>query len=95
MLALRFCGRLAEEIDHVASIFRRLREEREVSFCGDEETGAPAEELYTQQDSGEALRDARLVLALCQEFIGSPRSRWPSGNPLWCRYPLLPQGRGR
>lgn len=65
----RFRGKMAEEIDRLASISRRLREEREVSFYGDEEMGIPAEELYTQQDADEALSEARFVLELCQHFI--------------------------
>ncbi|MGH9341364.1 MAG: hypothetical protein ACRD1R_17700 [Acidobacteriota bacterium] len=41
----RFQGEIEQKIDHLASITRRLRQEREVSFYGDEETGVPAEEL--------------------------------------------------
>lgn len=65
----RFRERMADELDRLASISRRLRAEREISFYGDEEMGIPAEELYAQQDADEALRDARFVVEVCQAFI--------------------------
>ena len=65
----RFRGRMADELDRLASISRRLRAEREISFYGDEEVGIPAEELYTQQDADDALQDARFVVEVCQAFI--------------------------
>lgn len=68
----RFRGRIAEDIDRLASISRRLREEREVSFYGDEEMGIPPEELYAQRDADEALSEARFVMTLCQNFILRP-----------------------
>lgn len=67
----RFRGRMADEIDRAASISRRLRQEREASFYGDEEMGIPAEELYTRQDAAEALSEAKFILTLCQDFIAN------------------------
>ncbi len=62
----------AAEIDTLVSASRRLREERELAFYGDEETDTEAEALFSQQDADEALRTARRVIALC---AGSKKSR--------------------
>lgn len=56
---------LAAEIDALVSASRRLREERELAFYGDEETDTEAEALYSQPDAEEALRIARHVVELC------------------------------
>jgi len=53
----------------VVSISRWLREEREISFYGDEETGAPPERLYASHDADEALRDAHFIVELCQSSV--------------------------
>jgi hypothetical protein len=34
------------------SVSRRLRQEREISFYGNEEIGAPPERLYSADDAG-------------------------------------------
>lgn len=68
--AERFPGLATEDLDRAASISRRLREERELSFYGDEEVGAPPERLYAAHDAEEALRDARFVLELSEGLIG-------------------------
>lgn len=65
----RFQGELGDQIESLASISRRLRQEREISFYGDEETGLPPEELYTNEDAAQALTDARQVVRLCENFI--------------------------
>lgn len=52
------------ELPRIRSIARQLRKERETSFYGDDETGIPATELYTEYDAKEALNDARLVVKL-------------------------------
>lgn len=65
----RFQGRIMDEVDRLASISRRLWREREISFYGNEEMGIPAEELYTQQDADDALRDARFVVEVCRAFM--------------------------
>jgi hypothetical protein len=56
---------LAAEIDALVSASRRLREERELAFYGDEETGTAAEALFSRADADEALRTARHVVGLC------------------------------
>lgn len=58
---------LAAEIDTLVSASRRLREERELAFYGDEDTDTEAEALFSQPDADEALRTARCVLALCAQ----------------------------
>lgn len=57
------------EIDRMASISRRLRREREVSFYGDEEIGAPPQQLYVEADARTALEDAHFVLDHCQRLL--------------------------
>jgi len=52
-------------LDHLMSAPRRLRREREVSFYGDEESGAAPDRLYTGGDAEQAV-DARLVVELCE-----------------------------
>ncbi len=58
-----------KEIDRLASISRRLRREREVSFYGDEETGAPPQRLYTEDDARVAVEEAGYVLDRCRELL--------------------------
>jgi len=58
------------EIERLASISRRLRREREVSFYGDEEVGAAPQQLYTEPDARMALDDAQYVLEHCRRLIG-------------------------
>lgn len=53
-----------KELPQIRSIARQLRKERETSFYGDDETGLPATELYTEYDAKEALDNARLVVKL-------------------------------
>lgn len=55
---------VAAEIDTLVSASRRLREERELAFSGDEETETEAEALYARGDAEEAPALARRVLAL-------------------------------
>lgn len=57
------------EIDRLASISRRLRREREASFYGDEEIGAPPQQLYVEADARTALEDARYVLERSQQLL--------------------------
>ena len=57
---------MRSHLDRVVSVSRRLRQEREVSFYGDEEVGAPPERLYSAADAEDALGDARFVLDLCE-----------------------------
>jgi len=63
--AARLPGALTPQLDRLVSVSRRLRREREVSFYGDEESGAAPDRLYTRGDADDAVRDARLVVDLC------------------------------
>ncbi|MGD9897386.1 MAG: HEPN domain-containing protein [Candidatus Methylacidiphilaceae bacterium] len=65
----RFPETFAREIDRYASISRRLRAERELSFYGDEETQTTAEGLYSSEDAKAALADAEEVLRGCRELL--------------------------
>jgi len=60
---------LVGAIDTLVSASRRLREERELAFYGDEETGTEAESLFSQPDADEALSKARQVLDLCSRSL--------------------------
>ena len=51
-------------LDRLVSTSRRLRQEREISFYGDDETGAPPDRLYSRDDAEAALGDARFVLTV-------------------------------
>jgi len=63
----RLPAHLAAEIDLLVSASRRLREERELAFYGDEETETEteAEALFSREDAEDALRTARRVVELC------------------------------
>ncbi|MFQ5827566.1 MAG: HEPN domain-containing protein [Candidatus Methylomirabilia bacterium] len=65
----KFPEPFGKEIDRVASISRRLRREREVSFYGDEETGAPPQRLYTEDEARVAVEEAGSVLDRCRELL--------------------------
>ncbi len=68
--AQRLPPALANEIDTLVSASRRLREERELAFYGDEETDTEAEALFTRADADDALETARRVVALCAAAQG-------------------------
>jgi HEPN domain-containing protein len=53
---------VAAEIDTLVSASRRLREEHELAFYGDEETQTKAEALYARGDAEESLALARRSL---------------------------------
>jgi hypothetical protein len=61
----RLPPRLAAKIDLLVSTSRRLREERELAFYGDEETDTEAEALFSRADAEDALQRARRVVELC------------------------------
>jgi HEPN domain-containing protein len=63
---------VSAQLDRLISISRRLSEEREISFYGDEVLEVPPEELYTQQDAEAALAEARIVLGVCSEAVPKP-----------------------
>jgi HEPN domain-containing protein len=67
----KFTAAFREQIDRMAAISHRLRREREASLYGDEQTGAPPQRLYTEEDARAALRDAGFVLANCTELLAS------------------------
>lgn len=60
----RLPSTLTVHLEGLISISRRLRQEREISFYGDEELGAPADRLYSADDSTQAMHDARVVIVL-------------------------------
>jgi HEPN domain-containing protein len=70
--AARFPETFTTHLDRTVSVSRRLREEREISFYGDEEIGAPAERLYTAGDAQDALCDARFILTICESHLPGP-----------------------
>jgi HEPN domain-containing protein len=69
----RYRGRLppylADNLDRITRISRTLREEREISFYGDEEAGFTPEELYTEDDADKAVSDATFIFDLCERVI--------------------------
>lgn len=67
--ANRYPADFARAIPRLASVSRRLRAEREISFYGDEESGVPPEQLYTEDDAVEALSKAGSVLDICRSLI--------------------------
>lgn len=60
---------LSSEIDLLTSASRKLREEREAAFYGDEDSGMTAEALYAREDADEALDLARRVVGLCEAAL--------------------------
>ena len=61
----RLPSQMSDRLDRITSISRTLREEREISFYGDEEAGFTAEELYSAEDAEKAISDATFVFELC------------------------------
>jgi len=64
--AERLPAGLTQHLDRLVSVSRRLRREREVSFYGDEGSDAAPDRLYTVEDAGQAVGDARMVVDLCR-----------------------------
>lgn len=60
---------IAADIDTLLSASRRLREERELAFYGDEETDTDADALFSKADADDALGLARHVVGLCLAAI--------------------------
>lgn len=65
----RFPEGFREHVERLASISRRLARERELSFYGDEAAGVPPQRLYTEDDAGQALEEARFVLDRCVHLV--------------------------
>jgi HEPN domain-containing protein len=60
---------MGAHVERLVSISRRLRQEREISFYGDDEVAAPPERLYSRADSEAALGDASFVLGLAENHF--------------------------
>lgn len=58
-------------LERLVSISRRLREERELSFYGDDLTETPPQQLYYKEDANSALEDARFVVANAKPILPS------------------------
>ena len=69
----RLPSHLTAEIDALVSASRRLREESELAFYGDEESGTDAEALFSRADADDALRTARPVVELCARRPQNPQ----------------------
>ena len=76
----RFPAWFGEELTELASISRRLRGERELSFYGDEAAGIPPEALYSREDAERAWADAGLVLKVCRQLMGRSDLQAGSGG---------------
>lgn len=61
----RLPAEAAAQIDLLVSASRRLREEREIAFYGDDESDTEAEALFSRADAEDALKMARRVLEIC------------------------------
>jgi HEPN domain-containing protein len=68
----RFSSEIQKECEHLQSISRSLKKERETSFYGDEELQLPPEELYHQRDAEHALAEARFLFQLVKTEMGKP-----------------------
>lgn len=58
----KISSKLVKELPRIISISRRLRQERETSFYGDEEQELPPSALYTQIDADEARKDVEWLM---------------------------------
>jgi HEPN domain-containing protein len=65
----RLPSALDKHLDKIAQVSRALREEREMSFYGDEEAGFGPEEIYTAEDADKAILDATFIYELCEAVI--------------------------
>lgn len=65
----RFPPWFAAEVGTLARVSRQLRGERERSMYGDEDTGLPPREIYTQADGQQTLQDPQLVVDLCARLV--------------------------
>ena len=66
----RLPARVAAAAEELAEISRRLRQEREISFYGDEDF-IPTEE-YDRAEAASAVADAKRVLEFLSEFPDAP-----------------------
>lgn len=63
----RLPDRLVKELPRIISVSRRLRQERETSFYGDEEQELPPSALYSRLDADEAKKDVEWLLSLIKK----------------------------
>lgn len=62
----RFSPTIVANMDRIVSVSRQLRQEREVSFYGDEEQELPASAMYTQIDAQVAKENAEWMMQLIE-----------------------------
>lgn len=60
----RLPSKLVKNLQRIISMSRRLRQERETSFYGDEEQELPPSALYTQIDADQAKKDVEWLRRL-------------------------------
>ena len=63
----KFPGPISRQADRIATISKRLKKERELSFYGDIDF-IPTEE-YKIEDAMEAMEDANFVITLCKKVV--------------------------
>jgi HEPN domain-containing protein len=68
----RVPAEMQKNLDRLISISRRLSEERELSFYGDDMVDVPPEALYSRQDAEAALTDAQFVVQTCLNVVPKP-----------------------
>ena len=74
----RLPAHLAAEIDLLVSASRRLREERELAFYGDEETEAEA--LFSREDAEDALGQHAGWWSCARQGVGASNARADQGT---------------
>ncbi len=77
--ASRFPTLTEEQVKELAHISARLRADRERSMYGDEETGIPADQLYTDYDATVAAVWAEKVQNLCRALLKGAGAVGPEG----------------
>lgn len=65
----RFPDWFAQEVEVLSRISKELREDRELSFYGDEEAGKTPDDLFGEADACEAFEGAKKVYELCHQVI--------------------------
>lgn len=63
----KYVKEVAEEIERICVISKRLKKERELAFCGDIDF-IPTEE-YSVKDAQEAIEDANFVVGIAKQVI--------------------------
>jgi HEPN domain-containing protein len=65
----RFPQWFRESVDQLSLISRQLAGERQRSMYGDSDLDLSSEELYTEFDAREAVRDAEVVHSICRKMV--------------------------